>query len=494
MRPPAFVLGLLGAAFAAAGSTSSPQGDWQPLFDGRTLEGWKASENAPSFRVEDGTITCDGPRSHLFYVGPTGDASFRNFELQAEVLTHEGANSGIYFHTAFQDEGWPEQGFEIQVNNSQEPHGDYLEMKKTGSLYGYRNVYKAMAPDEEWFEIAAEVRGKRVRVRVDGTLVVDYREPDVLPPSWSEPLQALGRGTFALQCHDPQSRVAYRNLRVRPLPDSVLDEGESPVADETFMRLLSLGRDNFPLVDLHTHLKGDLTLEDVLALSRRTGMFPGIAVNVGQGFPVDSDEEALEFLEQMRDEPAFVAMQAEGREWVDLVSPEVRARFDYVFTDSMTFTDPQGRRTRLWIPEEVEVGDPQAFMDRLVLTTVGILDGEPIDIYVNPTFLPEAIAADYDALWTDARMKAVIDAAVRNGVAIEIGARYHLPSERFLREAKEAGVRFTFGTNNTGAADYGDWSYPLQMQRALGLTWKDMFVPGHAPSRARRALASSRRD
>jgi len=411
-------------------------------------------------------------------------------ELRAEVLTRRGANSGIYFHTAFQDEGWPERGFEIQVNNSQERHGDYLEMKKTGSLYGYRNLYKAVAPDDEWFEIAAEVRGKRVRVRVGGALVVDYREPDVLPASWADRFQALDRGTFALQCHDPESRVSYRDVRVRPLPDSVTDGGESPRVDETFLRILELGGDNFPLVDLHAHLKGDLSHEDALALSRRTGMFLGVALNVGQGFPVDSDEKALEFLQGMQGQPVFVGMQAEGREWVNLVSPAVRARFDYVFTDSMTFTDARGRRTRLWIPAEVEVGDPQEFMDLLVRTTVGILENEPIDIYVNPTFLPQVIAADYDALWTDARMKVVIDAAVRQGVAIEINGRYRLPRERFLRMAREAGAKFTFGTNNAGADDLGDWSYPLEMQRALGLTWERMFVPGHAPSRARRELAT----
>jgi histidinol phosphatase-like PHP family hydrolase len=155
----------------------------------------------------------------------------------------------------------------------------------------------------------------------------------------------------------------------------------------------------------------------------------------------------------------------------------------------MTFTDDRtGERTRLWIPEEVEVGEPQAFMDMLVAKTVGILESEPVDIYVNPTFLPEAIADDYDALWTEDRMKKVVEAAVANEVAIEINGRYRLPSEGFLRLAKEAGAKFTFGTNNGGADDLGDWSYPLDMQRKLELTWEDMYVPGHAPSKARKAL------
>ena len=116
-------------------------------------------------------------------------------------------------------------------------------------------------------------------------------------------------------------------------------------------------------------------------------------------------------------------------------------------------------------------------MDMLVEKTVGILNNEPIDIYVNPTFLPDVIAKEYDTLWTDARMDRVIEAAVKNGVAIEINARYKLPSEKFLRKAKAAGAKFSFGTNNGGKDDLGDLAYSRLMAKRLGLTAADMFVP-----------------
>jgi hypothetical protein len=260
-----------------------------------------------------------------------------------------------------------------------------------------------------------------------------------------------------------------------------------PIVDARYVQMIELGKANFPLVDLHAHLKGGLTLEQALALSRATGMFLGLAVNCGKGFPVETNEGALAYLEAMKGQPAFVAMQAEGREWVTMFSKETRAKFDYVFTDGMTWSNPAGKRMRLWIPEEVEVGpDEGAFMDLLVSKIVGILETEPIDIYANATFLPAAIAPRYDVLWTEARMTRVIDAAVKSGVAIEIGARYRIPSEAFLRLAKARGAKFTFGTNNGGANDLGDWSYPLDMQKKLDLKWQDMFVPGHQPSRAQR--------
>lgn len=497
-RPSNAVLAL--ATFSVLAAPARPDEDgWVSLFDGKTLAGWKAATEGPSsFRVVDGTIGCDGPRSHLFYVGPDGQAVFESFELSVEVRTRPGANSGVYFHTAYQEKDWPSQGFEVQVNNSQKQHGDYLEMKMTGSLYGIRNLYKAVAKDDEWFTMSVLVRRPRVQVRVNDALVVDWIEPPGGLPEGAPKLNRLGRGTFALQCHDPESQVFYRNPRVRSLKTPAVVAAPLPLVNERYLQILELGKANFPLVDLHAHLKGGLTLEQALGLSRGTGMFLGIAANCGKGFPIQTDAEAAAWVDSMKGQPVFVAMQAEGREWTSMFSKETRARFDYVFTDAMTWTNPAGKRMRLWIPEEVEIGPgppvgpagagarEQAFMDLLVSKIVGILETEPIDVYANPTFLPAVIAERYDPLWTEARMAKVIDAAVKSGVAIEIAGRYRIPSERFLRLAKSKGAKFTFGTNNAGATDLGDWSYPLAMQEALGLTWKDMFVPGHQPSRAQR--------
>jgi hypothetical protein len=483
------------SAFALLASpvmaTPATETGWVSLFDGHSLAGWKAAETPDSFRVEDGAIRCEGPRGHLFYVGPQGDASFENFELTAEVWAAAGANSGLYFHTAWQDEGWPAQGFEVQVNNSQKQHGDYLELKKTGSLYGIRNVYLPLVADDTWFALRVRVQRPRVQVHVNDVLVVDYVEPALPLPAGAPPLNRLGRGTFALQGHDPQSRVHYRNLRVRTLPDGADATIRPQPLDAADAHRLALGKSNFPLVDLHTHLKGGLTLQQALAISRESGVGLGIATNGGVGFPIQNDAAALAFVETMRHQPVFLALQAEGREWVRMFSPETRARFDYVFTDSMTWTNRAGKRLRLWIPEEADIGpDAEAFMDELVAAAVQIIATEPVDIYVNPTFLPESIAARYDALWTPARMQKVIDAAVQHGVAIEINTRYRLPSETFIRMAKAAGAKFTFGTNNAGAEDFGDWSYCLEMQQKVGLGWKDMWLPGHQPSRAQRELAN----
>jgi histidinol phosphatase-like PHP family hydrolase len=158
-----------------------------------------------------------------------------------------------------------------------------------------------------------------------------------------------------------------------------------------------------------------------------------------------------------------------------MITEVSRKKFDYVFTDAMTWTNKNGKRMRLWIPEEVEVVDPQIFMDELVENIEKILT-EPIDIYVNATFLPKAIAEQYETLWTEERMDRVIQALLLNDVALEIGARYKIPSQAFICRAREAGVKFTFGTNN-GNGDYGNLEYCVEMIEACGLTPQDMWYP-----------------
>lgn len=472
---------MAGAALLRAAGT-----EWISLFDGSTMKGWKASENASSWSVKDSCLTAAGPRSHLFYTGPVQDAKFRNFELETELRTRPGTNSGVYFGTTYQESGWPNQGFEVQVNNTHHGEGSYEEHKKTGSLYGVRNQYKSLVRDDEWFRMNILVRGKNVQVRVNDTLVVDFNEPTppiIAPDGRGRFVQT---GTFALQGHDAGSHAMFRSVRVRPLPDSASAPGAVPSANDEIARELQLlGAANYPVVDYHTHLKAGLTLDQLLARSRETGIFCGIGVNCGKSFPVKDGASARQFVDGLKGAPAFTAMQAEGREWTEMFDRETVALFDYVFTDSMTWTDDRGRRMRLWMPQEVgEIPDAQAFMDMLVNRAVGILEREPVDIYANPTFLPEAIVKEYEALWTDDRIRKVVMAAKKGGVAIELNNRYRLPGARFVKMAKAEGLKFSFGTNNTGPQDLGRCEYGLEMVKAAQLKWQDFFTPKPVGERA----------
>lgn len=184
---------------------------WISLFDGKSLNGWKVGSNANTFSVVDGMIKVNGQTAHLFYEGDVHNHNFKNFEFKANVMTEPGSNSGIYFHTQYQESGWPSKGYEVQVNNS---HTDW---KRTGSLYNIVDVKETYVKDNEWYTEYIKVQGKRVIIKLNDTVVVDYTEP--ANPLRSEDMKdrIISSGTFALQGHDPKSTVYFKNIMVKPL-------------------------------------------------------------------------------------------------------------------------------------------------------------------------------------------------------------------------------------------------------------------------------------
>ena len=204
----------MAALVSVGGATlAARQADgWIPLFDGKTLDGWKVGENAGTFKVADGAIVVNGPRAHLYSVGPVQNHDFKNFEFKADVMTTEGSNSGLYFHTAYQEGGWPSKGYEVQVNNS---HTDW---RRTAGLYAIQDVKEPPAKDGEWFTMHIVVQGKKVTTAVNGKTLVDYTEPDAPDRPKDMAARLISSGTFAIQGHDPKSKVLVKNIMVKPLP------------------------------------------------------------------------------------------------------------------------------------------------------------------------------------------------------------------------------------------------------------------------------------
>jgi hypothetical protein len=184
------------------------------LFNGKNLDGWKINESPESWKVENGEIIIKGERSHLFYVGEVNGANFKDFEVRLKVLTKPKANAGFYFHTAFQKDGWPGKGFEAQINAT------HADPKKTGSLYGVRNVMdNAPHKDDEWFDYQITVQGNKVTIKVNGETTVEYEQPEGGPTKEEKGGfdRVLSGGTFAIQCHDPGSEVRIKSIQVKPL-------------------------------------------------------------------------------------------------------------------------------------------------------------------------------------------------------------------------------------------------------------------------------------
>jgi hypothetical protein len=240
--------------------------------------------------------------------------------------------------------------------------------------------------------------------------------------------------------------------------------------------------DDLPRVDLHAHIDGEtpkdrsITPAEATAISKKLGVRLGILGEGGCAGEIHDDRTLAVFLDRVSDQPVWRGLQVYGFEWQRCLSKANLDRLDYLAADALIFPN-NGKSVWLWLPG-VTFPNPQEFMDRYVEHNLRVL-AEPIQVWANPTYLPESLQADYDRLWTPARMDRLIHAAVKNGVAIEINAHFRIPSATFLQRAKAAGARFSIGSNRH-VEGIGEIEYCLRMARECKLTAKDIYVPARA--------------
>ena len=466
----------LGTANAARDS------QWISLFDGTSLDGWQASEHDETWTVADGCLVAEGKRSHLFYNGTVANHEFRNFELEAEVKTAPGANSGIYFHTQYQPSGFPDVGYEVQINNTHRGSGNYRELKRTGSLYAVRNIYRSCAQDNQWSRMRIKVVGNRVRVWVNDYPTVDYLQPTQPPRKAANAKRLLEQGTFALQGHDPQSRVAFRRIAVRLLNDDADPSAEPRASDDGYgvkkHQIDQLAAAYVPVIDFHVHLRGGMTVEKAMDRQAVTGINVGVLaqhwVPVGQ---LKRTTNCASSSTASKQRPVFVGLQVNDRDWHKKHAPELLKQLDFVLGDTMIMPMPHDDSppVKLFQPDKFTIKDPEAWMKRYVQHNLRVL-AEPITILANPTWLPHSVADLYDQLWTDQRMRLIIQAAIDNNVALEINAGSGYPHERFIRMARQMGARFSFGSNNFDDRPH-DMARCLDAIQKYGLNKDNLYVP-----------------
>ena len=398
------------------------------------------------------------------------EGDYKNFVLTGQARTEPGSEAALRFHI---ETG--RTGYRVLFRN-----GPTDGTRKTGSLASVRNLYRSLADDDEWFDFEVAVRGQNITVKVKDTVVVCYTEPAQPYRTAVNSGCLLGHGLFAL--HGEAGKTEFRNLRVAKLRDSARNENDTlPPVDEQTDSVIRFQQRNFPVIDYHVHLKGGLTKEMAHAMSMNYGINYGVAPNAGEGGVgrmLANDKEVYEYYDEVKGMPFLRGVQGEGRKWTATFSQEALGVFDYLFTDAMTIVDAQGRLSRIYRPEEVHYDGMtrEQYMDHLVDQTVKILTNEPADIFANPMFLPTDMQPDYDKYWTDERVNRVLDVLAEHHIALEINARYKIPSMDIIRKAKARGIKFTFGTNNADA-DFGRLEYCLEAVHACGLTADDLWFP-----------------
>lgn len=441
---------LAGTTVADEQACTSQKG-WINLFNGKDLSAWEQNNGSARYEVKDGMIvgtTSEGsPNSFL-----CTQKHFSDFELEYEVKVDNRLNSGVQIrsHSKPEYRNGRVHGYQVEIDPSRRSYsgGIYEEATGRGWLQDLSNNEAARRAfrRDQWNRFRVLAVGSSIKTWVNGVPAVDLRDDET------------ASGFIGLQVHsfngDSPAQVAWRNIRLR-------DMAVACVASKVLY---------------HVHLTRGQGLEQLKRLSQEMGVKFGVVNNFGRHYWRYNDEHLHQHIDAMQDLPFYVGIQAEGRDWMRVFSPELLAQCDFILADGLTFPNTNGTYTRLWRSEEVHISDVQFFMDRYTDYLVDITS-EPIDMIANLTYLPEVIRDEYDSLWTKARMQKIIEACIKNKVAIEINSRYQLPSKRFLKLAKQAGATFAFGGNSHNVEQTKNMDYCIEMAKVLGLTEADMFVP-----------------
>jgi hypothetical protein len=367
------------------GQSSIPNSEsvgWVELINGKDFSEWKASENKETWSITDeGLYQGFGKRSHLYYEGKDLKDGYKNFEIDVLVKTFKLANSGINFHTSYTDIGWPSGGFEIQINHSHIGEGDYIELKKFGSLYGQRNVYKSFAKDDEFSNLKARVNGNKIQIWLNGIKTVDYVLPE---PKQGE--RRLGKGTFSLQGHDVLSQVQYKSFKVRRLPDNGPILPTKPIGVwYDSMRVYS-GK-QIAFIDLNP--PSELSATQLTNLLYKTGINSAVVMppSMANSLP--------------KSKPLFTGLRVNSTNQ-SKVTPGVADFVLGVTTDNASLK--------------------------------ALLEGGKINVL-----------ADKARLINDQNATEILAMAVNNNVAIEINHTLRYPSIETIKLAKQMGCKFTMG-------------------------------------------------
>jgi len=240
--------------------------------------------------------------------------------------------------------------------------------------------------------------------------------------------------------------------------------------------------------DLHCHTNmsdGRLALQQVVEVAAERGVQVGIADHVSRRYDwmVSTREKLERYLDAIDGAPVFRSAEfcwCDGM-WSELPD-EVMARFDYRIGSNHGFRMPDGSEESPWA-EELPAGwrhRPQALMDVIAANLCDMVRTMPIEIAAHSTLLPPALTrleGDPHAWWTDAREDRYVEALAESGVALEISNRYRLPHDRLLVKAREAGVRFSLGSDGHSEKQVAALDWAAETARRVGVTDRELFVP-----------------
>ena len=234
------------------------------------------------------------------------------------------------------------------------------------------------------------------------------------------------------------------------------------------------GEEEIRLIDYHVHPSRDLTIEEAVAHFKSKNMQFGIVEHPGMRSNIVDDKSLLDYIQRIHSFNAYVGLQPLDPMWHERFSKEAIAKLDYVIMDALEIPDGKGNYERIW-EQRFVLYNKSTFMDRYMDFHMEVLENGKSNILANPTFLPVCLAPEYYKLWTEKRMDKIIHSAIKNNVAFEINSVYQYPKIPFIKMAKEAGAKFSFGSNGHRLQEISNYSYCYEMVKECGLTSDDFF-------------------
>ncbi|MEU0101289.1 ThuA domain-containing protein [Streptomyces sp. NPDC006267] len=206
---PAFRSHVLGGLRYATGQVKAdckPDKGHRPIFNGKTLEGWKQA-GPGKFSVSDGALHSEGGMGLLTYQAK----KLKAYSLKLDWKMSGDDNSGVFVGFPESDDPWSavNNGYEIQIDAT-----DAAD-RTTGAVYTFKSANikardRVLRPPGQWNSYEIKVRGERLQIFLNGAKINDFTNTD--------PARSLKDGYIGLQNHGADDQVSFRNIQLKELP------------------------------------------------------------------------------------------------------------------------------------------------------------------------------------------------------------------------------------------------------------------------------------